>query len=279
MTARDAGRWLARNPLAVLIGGATILALAFPRHVTGTLGMLVLVGAVSVAIARNWKSLPAWLRTPPPDFTSKLVVLLVVAFGASVFWDTLTESPDWQMGDWGPQRTALAHLMPSLPGLHAPMWDPSVSTGDAPFEMYPAFTRNAYFVTGHLALIFGLGDDLALALMVTAVIVHVAIAAGTAALAMRLAPKPIALAVGLLALVDSGAVAHGGTVGLFRWGLLHSTMSLSFTMLGALGVMSALKKPSREATIAIWAGVALSTGAHPAGARRERGDGARARQR
>src|SRR5262249_3507181 len=101
----------------------------------------------------------------------------------------------------------------------------AVSTGDAPLELYPALT---YIVTGHLALLLGLDGDLPRALMVTAVLVHVALSITTALLAMRLTSKPIALAIGLFVLVDSGAVAHGGTVGLFHWALLHSALALLF---------------------------------------------------
>ena len=255
-------KWLTERPVAILVAGASILAIAFPRHVTGTLGVLVLAGAAAVALARWWPRAPGWLRKPPEDFTGTLVISIVVAVGVSVFWDTLTESPDWQMGDWGPQRTALAHLMPHLPGLHAPVWDHTVSTGDAPFELYPAF---AYFVTGHLAVLLGLRADLPLALMIVAVAVHIGIAVGTTALAMRLATRPIALVIGLLSLVDTGAVAHGGTVGLFQWALLHSAMSLAFTLLAAVGIVGALRRPSVASTLAIWAGVALAVVAHPAG--------------
>ena len=99
----------------------------------------------------------------------------------------MTESPDWQMGDWGPQRAVLAHAIDAMPGTDIPVWNHAVGTGDAPLELYPKLT---YLVTGHVALALGLDDDLALAMMIVAVIVHLAIAALTAVLAMRIAPKP-----------------------------------------------------------------------------------------
>jgi len=165
------------------------------------------------------------------------------------------------MGDWGPQQTALAHIMPSLPGLDVPVWNHAVVTGDAPLELYPAF---AYLVTGHLAILFGLRGDLPLAFMIVAVIVHVSIAAMTTAIATRVAAKPVALAIGVIMLIDGGAISHGGTVGLFHWGLFHSAMALAFALVAVLGVMSALRRPRIGAAVAIWVGVALATATHPA---------------
>ncbi len=255
-------KWLSARPVAILVVAASILAIAFPRHITGTLGLLVLAGAGAIALARWWPTAPTWLREPPEDFSSTLVISIVVAVGLSVFWEALTEAPDWQMGDWGPQHAVLKSLMPSLPGLHAPVWNHAVSTGDAPFELYPSF---AYFVTGHLAVILGLRDDLPLALMIVAVVVHILLAVGTTVLAMRIAKKPVALVIGLLSLVDSGAVAHGGTVGLFSWGLLHSALSLAFILLAACGIVAAMRRPSLASSFAIWLGVGFGAVAHPAG--------------
>src|SRR5262249_23886635 len=150
--------------------------------------------------------------TPPARTASALVIAIVVVVGLAVFRDVLTESPDWQMDDWGPQHAVLARIMPSLPGFDVPTWNHAVSTGDAPPGLYPALS---YLLTGHVALVLGLSHDLPLALMIVAVVVFLVIAAGTTALALQVAPRPIALVIGLFTLVDSGAVAHGGTVGLF----------------------------------------------------------------
>jgi len=189
-------------------------------------------------------------------------VAMVTVVGFAVFRDTMTDSPDWQMGDWGPQHAVLSHVVPSLPGLDLPVWNHAVSTGDAPLELYPSL---AYLVTGYIALALGLTHDLPLALMVVAVIVHVAVAAATTALATRIAPRPIALVVGLGTLVDSGAVAHGGTVGLFRWALLHSALALAFSSVAAVAVIAALRRPRLSASAAIWLATALAVIAHPAG--------------
>lgn len=255
-------RSFVENPVVHVGVGASILAIAFPRDAAGALGMLALVALASVAIARHWARLPEVVRRPPADFTRWLVIALVVMFGMSTFWETLTQSPDWQGGDWGIQRSALAHAMGGIPGLELPAWDHTLSTGDAPFDMYPAF---AYRVVGHVAWVLGLEDDLPLAFMITAVLVHVGIAVGTTALAMRFAPRWVALVVGMFALVDSGAVAHGGTVGLFKWALLHSAMSLAFALIAAVGVVESLRKPRVSATVMIWLGTALATATHPAG--------------
>ncbi|MBL9013779.1 MAG: hypothetical protein JNL83_06365 [Myxococcales bacterium] len=255
---RDA---LARPGVQLVVCGV-LLALLFPARSSGAIGMSIIGGALGVGVAMLWPKAPEWLRRPPEHVTTMMVLAVVTTAGLGVFWETMTVSPDWQLGDWGPHHAVLARVMPSLPGLDVPVWNHALSTGDAPLELYPAFTN---LFVGHLALALGLGDDLPLAFMVTAVLTHVAIAAATTAIAMRVAPKPIALVVGLLTLVDSGAVAHGGSVGLFRWALLHSAMSLVFTIVAALAVLGALRKPRIGMSVTIWVFTALATACHPAG--------------
>jgi hypothetical protein len=259
---RLAGRWLANSPGAQLVVGAAVLALAFPAHASGSIGLAALAGAIGLAVVASWPQAPDWLRAPPARVASALVIAVVVVVGGSVFRDILTESPDWQMGDWGPQRAVLAHVMPALPGLDVPVWNHAVSTGDAPLELYPSLS---YLVTGHLALLLGLDHDLPLALMIVAVVVYLTIAAATTAIALHVAPRPIALVIGLFTLVDSGAVAHGGTVGLFRWALLHSALALACSTIAALGILAALRRPRLAASATIWIATAVATIAHPAG--------------
>jgi hypothetical protein len=259
---RAIGLRIARSPGAQLVAGGLVLALAFPAQLSGTIGLTILAGALGVGVAMVWPRLPAWLRQPPERVTASLVVTIVIVLGLSAFWDTLTVSPDWQMGDWGPQHAVLANAMPSFPGADVPVWNHRVSTGDAPFELYPSLT---YVVTGHVALGLGLDGDLPHAMMIVAVLVHVGIAVTTALLAMKVAPRPVALAVGALTLVESGAVAHGGTVGLFRWALLHSALALLFATVAALGVIAAMRRPRLAASIAIWIGTALACITHPVG--------------
>ncbi|MDQ3368431.1 MAG: hypothetical protein M3680_23645, partial [Myxococcota bacterium] len=259
---RAVGVRFGRSPGGQLVIGGLVLALAFPSRLSGSIGMMIVAGALGIAVMLAWPQLPAWLRVPPTQVTSTLVVTLVVMLGLSTFWDALLVSPDWPMGDWGPQRAVLANIMDALPGLDTPVWNHAVATGDAPLELYPKLT---YIVTGHAALALGLADDLPRAMMVVAVLVHVGIAAATTAIAMRAAPKPIALIVGLLTIVESGAVAHGGTVGLFRWALLHSALALAFATIAALGILGALQRPRLRSSIAIWLGTALAAATHPAG--------------
>ncbi|HEX8114213.1 MAG TPA: hypothetical protein VF516_41070, partial [Kofleriaceae bacterium] len=179
---RSAGRGLASSPAAQLVVGAAILALAFPGRVTGSLGLAVLAGALGIAVRVVWPRLPDFVRAPPDSTATAVVIAIVAVAGVAVFGDAMTGSPDWQMGDWGPQRAVLSHVMPALPGLDLPVWNQVVSTGDAPLELYPSLT---YLVTGHVALALGLTHDLPLALMVVAVIVHLAIAVATAAIAIQ----------------------------------------------------------------------------------------------
>jgi len=242
--------------------GAAVLALAFSGRATGSLGLAVLAGALGIAVVVGWPRLPDFVRSPPDGTATAVVVAIIAVAGVAVFGDALTHSPDWQMGDWGPQRAVLSHVMPALPGLDLPVWNQAVSTGDAPLELYPSL---AYLVTGYVALGLGLTHDLPLALMIVAVIVHLAIAVATAAVAMQVAPRPIAMLVGVATLVDTGAVAHGGTVGLFRWALLHSALALAWSAIAALGVLAALRRPRLAASATIWIATAIAAIAHPAG--------------
>jgi hypothetical protein len=250
------------RPGVQLVVCGMLLALAFPARSSGAIGMTIIAASLGVGVALLWPRAPVWLRRPPSDVTTMLVLVIVAAAGITVFWDVMTESPDWQLGDWGPHHAVLARIMPSLPGLDIPVWNHALSTGDAPLELYPAFT---HILTGHIALALGLGDDLPLALMIVAVITYVAICVATTAICLRIAPKPIALIVGLMTLVDSGAIAHGGTVGLFRWALLHSSISLAFFIGAAIAVMAALRRPRIGISVTTWVLVALATACHPAG--------------
>jgi hypothetical protein len=259
---RALGLGFARSPGWQLVAGGLLLALLFPSRLSGTVGVMTLAGGAGIGLLRVWPSLPQGIRAPGPVTAVSLVILLVVAAGVGTFWETLTVSPDWQQWDWGPQRAVLAHAIDSMPGFDTPVWNHAVGTGDAPLELYP---KLAYLVTGHAALALGLEDDLPLAMMIVAVVVHIGIAVATSLLAMRVAPRPIALVVGMLAVVDSGAVAHGGTNGLFHWGLLHSAMALLFATVAANGVMGALVRPRLRSSVIVWLGTALACATHPAG--------------
>lgn len=256
-------RWIGANPAAQLVLGGLILVLAFPGAPVGTIGRLIVFGALGVVVAMAWPSVPAIVRAPPSRIAMAVALGVVALVGLTVFAPVLANSPSpyWQTGDWGPQHAVLARMMPHLPGLDVPVWNHAVSTGDAPPELYPALT---YFVTGHLALLFGLEHDLPHAFMIVATLVHLGLALTTTALAMRVANKPIAVVVGMFWLVESGAISHGGTVGLFRWALLHSAFAHLFSMIAALGILAALQRPRVGASVTIWLGVAISTAAHPA---------------
>lgn len=260
--ARTAVASVARSPGGQLVALGVVLALLFPAHATGAIGLTLIAAGLGVAVARTWPYAPAWLREPPAGIATAIGVTIIIVAGLATFQEALTQRPDWPLGDWGPQHAVLARIMPSLPGLDVPVWNHALSTGDAPLELYPSLT---YLVTGHLASLLGLEHDLPRALMIVAVLVHVAIAVATMLLAARVAPRPIAVGAGMVALVDSGAIAHGGTVGLFEWALLHSAMALALAAFAALGVLAALRRPRLAASLTIWIATALATAAHPAG--------------
>lgn len=256
-------RWLATTPAAQLILGGLVLMFAFPAMAAGTVGRFVVFGGLGIALAWSWEAMPEWIRAPSPRRATWYALGIVALAGLSAFWPVLTESPspDWQTGDWGPQHAVLAQLMPHMPGLDFPTWNHVVSTGDAPLELYPALT---YIVTGHVAWLFGLENDLPHAFMIVAALTHIALALTTTAVAARVAPRPIAAVIGLFWLVDTGAISHGGTVGIFQWALLHSAFAHVWSMIAALGILSALARPRLGASVTIWIATAISTAAHPA---------------
>jgi hypothetical protein len=256
-------RWFGANPAPQLVLGGFAMLIAFPGTPVGTAGRLIVLAALGVVVARAWPSLPVSVRAPSDRIATAVALGVVAVVGFAVFWPVLAEtpSPEWQTGDWGPQHAVLARIMPYLPGLDVPVWNHAVSTGDAPLELYPALT---YIVTGHLALLLGLDHDLPHAFMIVAALTHLGLALCTTALAMRVASRPIAVIVGMLWLVDSGAISHGGTVGLFHWALLHSAFAHLWSMIAALGILAALRRPRLGASLTIWLGIAISTAAHPA---------------
>lgn len=258
-----AARWFARTPGAQLVAGALVLVVALPDAPVGTIGRLIVFGAIGVGVAWAWPALPRAVREPSSGQGLAVALGIVALAGLATFWPVLAESPSpgWQTGDWGPQHAVLAQLMPHLPGLDVPVWNHLVSTGDAPLELYPAVT---YLFTGHLALLLGLEGDLPHAFMIVAVLVHLGLALTTTALAARVAPRPIAVLLGLFWLVDSGALSHGGANGLFHWALLHSAFAHVFSMIAALGIVSAIARPRISMSVTIWIATAISTAAHPA---------------
>jgi hypothetical protein len=256
-------RWFAANPGAQLIAAAFVLMLVFPDAPVGGVSRVIVYGAIGIGVAWGWPSLPAWYRNPSSGHALAIALAIVGVVGVVTFYPVLSTSPspEWQTGDWGPQHAVLAKLMPHLPGLNVPVWNHAVSTGDAPLELYPALT---YLFTGHLAWLLGLENDLPHAFMIVATLVHLGLALTTTAVAARVAPKPIAVIVGLFWLTDSGALSHGGVNGLFMWALLHSAFAHVFSMIAALGIMASLVRPRLGASVAIWLGIAFSTAAHPA---------------
>jgi hypothetical protein len=256
-----AARWLLHRPGVQLLIGAAVIAVAFPASAAGSIAMAILAGGFGVGVARGWRFAPELVRAPSPGGAALFACALVAVVGVVAFWEVMTTSPDWQQGDWGPQHAALAGVMHALPGLHVPVWNHLVQTGDAPLELYPAA---AYLATGHVAVALGLEQDLPLAFMIVAVVVHLGLAVLTTAIAARIAPWPLAVVVGIASVVDSGAISHGGTVGLFHWALFHSAFAHVFSTIAALGILHALRKPSLGASIAIWIGTAIGTASHPA---------------
>ncbi|MEZ4365770.1 MAG: hypothetical protein R2939_05720 [Kofleriaceae bacterium] len=202
------------RPEALATAGAVVVGLLVagfaPGTAAGGVAAAGLVAAAGAALAWWWPSRPRAWRAPSPRTTSALALAVVAIVAIAVSWDALDPAAGWHRGDWGPQHAVLRAVLDAAGDGHLPTWTHALSTGDAPLEMYPALT---YLVAAGVAWVGGWTATPMTALLVLALVVHAAIALGIARLALRVAPAPIAAAVGVLALVDGGALSAGGLDG------------------------------------------------------------------
>lgn len=253
--------WLLARPWLVLLAGSAIAAVAFPGVAAGALGLMFLAGGAGVLAVAGWPSLPLRLRRPSPQIATWLALAAVVVVAIVVFKDVFGRRVGWMWGDWGPQREVLRSILPGLQDGDVPVWNHRVATGDAPLELYPAFT---YLLTGEIALVTGMTHDLMTLMLAVATAVHVLLALCVTRLALRLAPAPLAAAVGILCLVDTGHISSGGVSGLLQWALFHSAVGQLFCLLAAIAVLDAVRQPRLSSSVRIWVFTALAVASHPA---------------
>lgn len=197
-----------------------------------------------------------------PRLGRRALYLALAGYAVMVFADALQTPPDWQIGDWGILRAVYVKIARAAPTLELPVWNGVVSTGDAPFETYPGLT---YWVVAHFAWLTGLQDDPAKALWLFAFCVHLGTAITLTRLSARLLPWWAAGLVGVILVTDIGALSAGGLLGLFRWGLLHSSLALLLGFTGLVALIDYLGLPRTTHRVRLWCWWALASATHPAG--------------
>jgi hypothetical protein len=253
--------WVQRRSGWILVGAGLLAALAFPTTGAGGAGMLIVVGALGVAIADHGGKLPLGVRQPPPGVTGAIAVGVVVVAGAAVFGRLLDDSPGWTMGDWGIQHAVLREVIDGIKDGDLPVWSHALSTGDAPLETYPAIT---YLVAGTGAIVTGMEDDLPRYLLCFAAAVHILVAVGITRLCLRVAPAPIAAIAGVTQLLDYGNISAGGIAGNIEWALVHSAFGQALLLFGAVSALDAIARPRLRTSVSIWLWFALASATHPA---------------
>jgi hypothetical protein len=249
------GAWL-------LVGGATLAALAFPTTGAGGLAMLIVVGAFGVGVVAYGPRVRAWIapRGLGTGVAGALAVAFIVIGAAVVFGRVFHDPVGWTMGDWGVQHAVLADVIDGMRDGHIPRWTHALSTGDAPLETYPALT---YMFAGIGALATGMADALPRFLLVFGVVVHVLVAVGITRMCLRVAPPWVACALGLTQLVDAGNISAGGITGNLQFALVHNALGQAFFLLALASLCNALERPRLRTSVSIWIFTALAAATHP----------------
>jgi hypothetical protein len=200
------------------------------------------------------------LGAPPP---LRLLVPAFLALGLAVFGPALLGAPRHRSDDWGPHHDLTRALARGLQAGHVPRYLIGVSTGDSPFETYPF---PAYAAAALLTLATGDLGNAPAALALLGLLAHAGLAALVARLAARLAPAPIAVGFGVLALLDVGSFASGAGASVLQVGLLHAALAQCLALLALDGVLAILAGGARPGRVAaLWASAFLATATHPGG--------------
>lgn len=262
--------WLTSGPLGpghrlpvVLLALLMVVALVFPGTAAGGVASVAIVGAAGFALGVRWQPISATYRRIPRFIPRLFATLLVAWFAWDLFADALDHPMGWNTGDWGPHHIMVRSLVDGLrTSGEIPSWVHSVSTGDSPFELYPALT---YLLAAGIAMAKGMVDEIPLVLMWMAVLTHALVAIGTTRIALRVAAWPFAVLAGLVAVLDRGTGTSGGSNGVLNWALLHNAVAQALVLIAFVAVLDALARPRLRTSIVIWIATGLATIAHPSG--------------
>lgn len=242
-----------------MVGAAVTAALAFPASSAGGAAMLIVAGALGIAVVEIGKRIPGDWK--PSSNLAGASAIGVVAFGsAAVFKRVIYDPIGWTMGDWGVQRAVLSSVISGMHHGHIPVWSHALSTGDAPLETYPAMT---YLISAALAIGTGSEGHLALFLLIFGIVVHTLVAVGITRLCLRVAPAPVAAIAGLTQIVDVGGISAGGLAGNLEWALVHNALGQAFALCAVTSVVAAVEQPRLRTSVSIWIWTALAAATHP----------------
>lgn len=253
-------RRLERRSAWILVGVALVVAIALPTTGAGGISLLIVVGALGVAVVDHGARIPRAVTKPSRPVARAIAIGVVVVGAAAVFGRVLHDAIGWTMGDWGIQHAVMKSVIHGLHEHHLPVWSHALSTGDAPLETYPAMT---YLIGSALAIVTGSEDRLPVFLLCFGIVVHTLIAIGITRLCLRVAPAPIAAVAGLTQLIDAGGISAGGVAGNLEWALVHNALSQAFALFAVMAVIAAIERPRLRTTLAIWVWTALAAATHP----------------
>lgn len=243
----------------MLLVAALVAALVFPRVAAGTIGLAILGGGAGAGLY-VWRERHA--RQPmSPRLAGWIAIAIVFGIALYVFVPVFYSANPWPRGDWGPQHAVLARALDQLRDFQLPHWNHAISSGDAPFEVYPAFT---YVLVGGLALATGMEHELPTLMIAVAIVVHTLQAINVTRLALRFLNPPVAAALGVIMLLDLGSISSGGVLGTVQWALLHTAVAQLFTWFALISIVDAIRRPRLRTSISIWVFTALSVMTHPA---------------
>jgi hypothetical protein len=248
----------ARAALAVLGIVTAIIALALPDTTAASVSLLILGGLFALVVARYAPKLELSQRA-----RARMAIAAIAVVSAYTFVPVFFEDLSLVRGDWAPQHVVLKSVVDHLRHFELPTWSHTLSTGDAPLDVYPSLT---YVIAAVVAIIGGLDDYLPWVLIGVAVVAHTLIAINAARLVLRLKlPAWLAGVVGVLLVIDAGSVSGGGIIAAIKFGLVHSAVSQMFFSFAAVSIIDAIHRPRLRTSIAIWIWIALTTAAHPVG--------------
>jgi hypothetical protein len=254
---------LTRGPIFVAALGVLVGLTAAAREAPVSVAPLLLLAALgSAAVGRRDR-----LRLAPglPAVrTDAVVSAAIVAVGLAVFGPPVWDGRAGHDGDWPFHQALIETLYASLEaGRGTPAWVMTVSSGDPTFELYPSFV---YQLIARLALALGSPEAIHPLTVGIALAAYVAVAVAVARVALRFAPAPAALLVGLATLLDLGAVFTWGARATWAWGLFPSSLAIALTLWTLPDLLEAIRVPPRRRNVVtIWIGTALATVAHPLG--------------
>ena len=259
MRSRDVLAALRQHPEWVLVLVGLVVSIVFANHVSGSVGLSIVVAAIGVFAANRLHRLPASIRAPRERIAQLIALGGVVLVIVWTFWDQ-REPRGWMLGDYAGQRAALEQLVPALRDGHIPAYSLGLSTGESPFETYPALT---YVIAAVAAIVTGTEDRLTDVLVIVAIVAHALIALNIVRVVYRIARPWTAFVIGAIMVVESGSVSAGGVVGTIEWGLVHSAVGQAFFMFAVVAVVDVLERPRLARAVTIWIATALATATHP----------------